>query len=216
VYFIRVDGLTPKYIMTQYLGGAPSGVRLNAAASTGFIKLADGGYLLAVSGADNGRAGIWFFITEDPIYDGTRWRYLDFWDPNVELPGKKCDIEDGKVASNCYIGAGGATGLVTDCNGQIYVVVLNGTDAGFADEFAQVFRFEQTPANEVKLTSIWHDKRKIDLIVTNDMSFRWASGVQVTDRNKLVLLSTERRARVNDNGIVDGFMRIAGENTKSP
>jgi hypothetical protein len=217
VYFLHVDGFEVSHVMTQYLGGEPSDVdvRLDAAASTGFVKLADGGYLLAVSGADNGRAGLWFFITEDAMSPNMQWRYLDFWNPNDEMSGGKCNIDEGKVSANCYIGAGGATGLVTDCNGQIYVVLLNGTNGGgIEDEYAQVMRLDQTESSEVKLTSIWHDKRQLGRIVLNDVAFRWAAGVQVTNRNKLVLLSTERRANEGDNGIVDGYMRIAGENTK--
>jgi hypothetical protein len=220
VYFLRVDGLAPRYVATHYLGGQPDDLDVNDddAAAVGFIKLADGGFLLAVAGSRYGWAGTWFFITEDPIDAGTRWRYLDFWNPADEMSGGVCDINDGKVSSNCYIGAGGAGALVTDCAGQIYYVALNGTaDEGFGidDEYAQVFRLDQTESNEVKLTSIWHDKRRMDINVTNDMSFRWGAGVQVTDQNKLVLLSTERQTMVGDNDYVNGYMRIAGLNTKS-
>jgi len=219
VYFLRMNGLTPTYVMTQYLIGEPSslGVDDDAAAAAGFIKLADGGYLLAVGGANHGLAGIWFFITEDPIEHGTRWRYLDYWDPDEEMRDGACDIKDGEVSSNCYVGTGGSAALVTDCDGQIYLVALNGTadgGAGIDDEYAQVFRLDQTEDNEVKLTSIWHDKRILDADVTNDILFRWGSGVQVTDQNKLVLLSTERQTWVGDDAYVHGHMRIAGENTR--
>ncbi|UJB73323.1 hypothetical protein HRE53_32245 (plasmid) [Acaryochloris sp. 'Moss Beach'] len=216
VYFIRVDGFEPRHVYTHFLGGQPSNisVSLDAAASVGFIKLAPSGFLMAVAGADNGKNGIWFFDSKDSTINPTmNWKYVDFWEPD-RMPDGVCDIKDGKVNSNCYIGAGGTASLVTDCDGQIYLVCLTGTSGRGKDyEYAQIMHLSRDASGRIKLESIWHDKRPLGFSVLREISFRWGAGVNVSTDGKLVLLSTEKRHRKSDNDYVDGIIRISGQNT---
>lgn len=217
VYFIHVDGLQPRHVHTHFLGGNPTHTqpRLDAAASVGFVKLASGGFLMAVSGEDHGRGGIWFFDTLDTtLHAGMTWRFVDFWDPRERMSGGVCKIDDGQVASDCFIGGGGGTSLLTGQDGQIYLIAMTGTSGGgIEDSYAQVFRLAQDAHSQIALTCIWHDKRKLGRWAINNLAFRWSGGGQVTLDGKLVLLATERRTREDDNDTVDGFMRITGQNT---
>lgn len=216
VYFVRVDGFEPRHIHTHLLtrSSAHPQVRLDAAATVGFVKLETGHFLMALSGADHGQKGIWFFRSrQTEISPNLSWQLLDFWDPSTRMPGGVCDLEDGKIASDCFIGGGGATNLVTGCDGQIYLIALTGTAGrGKDDEYAQVMRVGQSAAQPIELTSIWEDKRQLGRRAIAQVSFRWAGGVQVTPEGKLVLLATERRTRQGDNATVDGIMRRAGHN----
>lgn len=217
VYFVNVDGTTPRHVATHWIdGAAPSSVRRNAAATVGFTRRYAGGFVMAVSGADNGKAGVWFYITDDPVISATtQWRYVDFWNPKEEMPRGVCNIDEGKRGNDCFIGGGGATGLVTGCDGQLYLVVLTGTNGGgIDDEYAQVLRVGQDSAGEVRMTSIWNSKRKVGRLATNQISMRWGAGVQVLPGGRLAFLSTERRTVQDANERVDGIMRIGGSNTQ--
>ena len=212
-YILKVDGTSkPTHVTTKLLEGYPSTVKTStgSASAAGMVKLADGGYLMAISGGNFGLKGVWFFITEDAISPTMKWRFLDFWEP-TEVGGA-CNIEDGKF-KGCYVGGGGATGLVNDCNGNIYLVVTNGTAGwGYDDEFAQACRLTQSSDNKVHLSNIWNSKRKIGQISIDVPSHRWGAGVAVTNKNKLALISTERGTNDGDNATVDGWIRLAGEN----
>lgn len=218
VYFLRVEKFEAEHIYTHFIGTNTDHIdaAINSASSVGFVKLETGGFLMAVSGEDHGRQGIWFYNSPDStINSGMSWDFIDYWDPMDHMPNGICDTGGGEVSNNCFIGGGGGTSLITGCDGQIYMVLLTGTaQGGVEDEFVQIMRvnLEGSPTRTVRLTSIWNDKHKLGRRVVNKVSFRWSGGAQVTLDGKLVFLSTERQTRhVGSRNYVDGVMRIGGE-----
>lgn len=219
VYFIRFDGLTPRFVSSLLLGtgGAPSGLNLIRAASSGFLKL-ESGYLLAISGANDGKAGIWFYHTEsDEITASTKWAFIDYWTPD-RMPEGVCNIDQGKHATNCFVGGGGGTSLLANDNGDIYLMITTGTASksikdGKDDEYAQLYRVvikRTTAPTKVNLEAVWSGKEKLGRKVTRKASMRWAGAAQTTASGRLVILNTERgQKKTGARGAADGVLRIS-------
>jgi len=165
-YFIRVDGLFPRFVSSVHLGsgGAPGGLNVASAASSGFLKL-ESGYLLAVSGARNGTEGIWFYKTlSNEISARTRWSFVDFWTPD-QMPGGICDIDEGRHSTNCYVGAGGGLSLIANNDGHIYMIATTGTDGSGDDyEYAQMYKIlilESAGPTSVHMRAVWSDSKNV-------------------------------------------------------
>jgi hypothetical protein len=203
VYFLRVDGDNIRYLHTLSLDGSqdePLQASQNSAATVGFVKLEGGTFLLAVSGRHDGRQGIWFYESADTtISEYTNWHYVDFYHPPC--------LGYGSNSDECYVGAGGALNLVTDCSGQVYLLAMHGTaqTAGREYEYFQVFRVDQTPQRgTIRLDKIAQQRDNLGLLAIDDESFRWSGGSYVTRSGGLALMNSERRNREGSNGSVRG------------
>jgi|GEM_PF-1624683 len=221
VYFLRFDGLDkPELVNVHVMGnddGTPSELLAGKeapvrwAASAGFLKLHRGGFLLAISGRSHGKAGIFFYETDDNhIEASTEWRFVNHWTPDV-LPRETCRIGIGERGLDCFIGGGGGTHLITDCNGDVYLILTTGSNATGGDEFdhLQVLELRMNPNREIELNPIWHDSRNLRRASSNNVSFRWAGGVQVTEDGRLAVLASERRTSVGGNSRVRVSVKYA-------
>lgn len=219
-YLFRMSGFTPEYLQTVFLGGGPDDdhVSVGRAAAMGITQLASGRFLLAIGGATDGTKSIWFYVSSDQrIGPTTEWRLADVWVPS-RMPGGICDYYDGKIGPDCFVGGGGALSLITDCTGQIYVVALQATSErpGKDDEYIQVLRLTQDDAGRVILVSVVEQRRELGRNALDDYTFRWGSGVAVTENGRLAIFATERRARQDANFRVDGWLRVAFESGFPP
>lgn len=214
VYFIQVAGITPRFVSALPLGsgGAPEGLNAKDAAAAGFLKLKSG-FLVAASGAKNGQRGIWFYrTTSETISPRSQWRFVDYWEPS-RLPAGVCDIDKGKIGSNCYIGAGGGASLVAGDDGEVYLMVTTGTGGGgYDDEFAQLFHVAlptETPGR-VTLNLLRFGKKKLGQLARRHISMRWSGAAHTTQDGRLLLLSTEAQARsTRPNDATDGMIRVS-------
>ena len=206
-YFFRVDGLDAHFLHAAPLGGSSgdAALNLNAAATAGFVRLASGYYLLAVSGGDHGRDGIWFYESSDTILNEyTQWNFVDFY--ASDAPGRlpKCNTANGEMGLDCYVGAGGGINLVTDCSGKVYAIAMTASNEGAHKdyEYVQALEISQSSSGRVVLIPRHVDRRNLRASTLKEMAFRWSGGTYVSKDGDLILLASERHARLLD-GLID-------------
>lgn len=172
------------------------------AAGAAFVKLDDGRFLVAVAGRSHGTEGIAFYRSDrDRIEADTQWEFISHWTPS-------CAELDGSRLSTCFGGVSSIS-LVTQCDGSIFLVALNGSDTNPGSEYqwSQVFAVSQDAAGDVQLEHTSAVQRdSTGTFQTNNNAFRWGSGVYVTDDGRPVLMNTERRTNNGANDRVDGHL----------
>jgi hypothetical protein len=208
VYFLEVTD-SIRFLSALHLDGSQGEEEQDErtkAASAGFVRLASNHYLLAVSGSKHGTQGIWFYHSDSTeIDEETTWEYLDFYKPSCE--GFGVDGDD------CYVGSSGALNLVSDCNGDIYVLAMHGTQGTKREdeyEYLQVFRATRDDLGRVVLEKVKQQQRQnLGRDVKFDYTFRWGGGSYVTEDGVLAVMNTERQTIVGTNDFVDGeiYMR---------
>jgi len=206
VYFLKVEDRNIEFVTSLVMNGSrgePYQTFKSAAATAGFVQLASGHFLVAVSGKNHGRQGIWFYESTTRFIDETtEWNFISFKDFGC--------IGYGEEQDECYVGAGGGLNLVTDCSGNIYMLAMHGSDDGAFDkddEWLQVFRVWRTN-NEITLQKVTQQKDKLGLWAINHKSFRWAGGAYTSNDGILAIFNTERRRLLNDNDYVDGHVYL--------
>ena len=193
LYFLRVNGARIRFVQALQVDGSrgePFQAFQAAAATAGFVKLRSGHFLLAVSGRNHGLQGIWFYVSKDTeLRADTEWEYVSFYEPSCK--------GYGAVGDECYAGAGGGLNLVADCSGEIYLLAMHGNDGiGKNSEYLQAFRVGYSVAEEkVTLSKVWQQRDRFRL-ATRKSSFRWASGVYVTQDGGLIVMSAKRKTRL--------------------
>jgi hypothetical protein len=211
VYFLRVSGSEIAYAGTLHLNGSQGEMyqgEQNAAATVGLIKLETEKFLVAVSGARHGAQGIWFYeSTEDEIAADTSWDYLSFYEPTC--------TSFGGLDDECFAGASGGLALVADCAGDIYLLVMHGTERSGGDEYEylQVFRVSKNESGEIALSKVAQQQDRLVLPPSRSTSFRWAGGAYVSRNNRLAIINTEPGAGLGDighNDHVDGDVYLGG------
>ena len=203
VYFIQqtsdFESETVNTLLLDGSHGEPHQTEQSSAATAGFVKLAGGTYLVAVSGADHGTQGIWFYeSSESEIRQRTTWNYVGFWEPPCIGYG-----------NGCYAGSGGGLALLTDCSGTVYVLTMTGT-SGFDSaklglnlskehDYLQVWEIVQgyggrfPPAlGSVNLGLRAESAASLGLIAKNAASFRWGGGAYVNEEGRLLISRIER------------------------
>lgn len=177
------------------------------ASAAAFVKLVSGRYLLAVSGTNHGRQGIWFYQsapTPDGINARIDWRFTGFWKPSCTTGHDRLD--------ECFGGASGMS-LIADCSGNILLATFHGTHARvpFRPEFQwmQLYRVKRAEGGGVDLDLLYWQRDQTGLHQTNNPAFRWAGGLYITADRRPAVFNTERRTNVRDNGGVDGDVYLA-------
>ena len=229
VYFLQVVGFDITHLSTLTLGEGAAGtsakiphdaiLTAKSAASCGFLKLASGRMLVAVSGANYGRSGIWFYQSTSRSLDAsTEWLFVDHW--TADRIGGLCDIWNGKIGLDCFIGGGAGTSLICDQDGQIFLVVTTGTNGGPRqghdardDEYFQLFRVTLDSASgRVALSGEAMGKNQIGIRVQTKISMRWGGGATVTNTGDISLLNTERNVdTAGHRGVIDGYAKTHGQ-----
>lgn len=205
VYFLRINGDQISYISTLDLDGSqgePFQYNQNRAATVGFIQLDNGNFLLAVSGKQHGKQGIWFYESDGSEIDSlTQWNFIDFYRPTCKRYGEDTD--------NCFIGAGGGLNLVKDCSGELFLLAMHGTDrnTGNEYEYLQVFHIIKNDQS-VSLIKVTQQKDNLGLFAIDSYSFRWAGGTYVSKSGQLAVFNTERRRFLGDNDYVNGHVYL--------
>ncbi|BFM07654.1 DUF7452 domain-containing protein [Halioxenophilus aromaticivorans] len=204
VYFIKVEGVNARLIGALPLGsgGAPNHLNTSKAAAAAFLKLTNG-FLVAVSGSDYGKDGIWFYRSWDnEIRNDTEWCFIDYWTPE-RLPGGVCDIDAGKASTNCFVGADGGLSLLACSTGGIYIMASIGTHGGGVDdEYVQLFKVvgqSQSGGARVDLEPVWVGKHKVGRLALKQYSMRWAGAALTTATGTVMLLNSERGSRKQGN-----------------
>ena len=218
VYFLRVNEDEIEFLHSFSLDGSqgePHQADQNSAATAGFVQLDSGYFLLAVSGKKHGTQGIWFYeSSETAITSATTWNYIDFYDPKT--PGN-C-LGYGTSYDNCYVGAGGGLNLVTDCNGDVFLLAMHGSHGRRRQdeyEWLQVFRIEQnTNTGKIHLNKVHQQRDNLGRRSTNNRSFRWSGGAYVLNDGRLAVFNSERHGRLGDKGRVDGSIYMAKEHIR--
>ncbi len=197
VYFVRVarnpdadpSGEIVNRLVLDGSQGEPFQRGQSSAATAGFVQLASGHQLLAVSGASHGTQGIWFYesVGTEPIGPSTSWNFVAFWNPNRS---GNCIGKGG----DCLYGAGGGLNLHTGCDGQVYLLAMHGSQGAASrdDSVLQLFALLQDATGAVRLDkrAVW--ERTFPSAIANN-SFRWAGGSYVSRDGALVILDTRRR-----------------------
>ena len=210
--FLNVKGTDIEFVHSFMLDGSqgePLQADGSGAATAGFVQLESGYFLLAVLGRAHGTEGIWFYESSSTtINSTTTWHFVSFYNPAA--------ICYGTAGDHCYVGAGGGLNLVTDCQGDVYLLAMHGTDGTrFRDEYEylQVFRVDQAQFGfgQVRLTKIAQQRDNLQFNATDDESFRWAGGTYVAADGTLAIMNTERRRNEGDNDTTRGhFYYLTG------
>jgi len=156
-----------------------------AAAAAGLVQLRSHRYLLVLSGRDNGRAGVWFYVSDQPwISSATRWKYIDFWEPGCAGP-----------TGDCWTGADNF-GILSQCDGAIYVVGMTGEEAAVNPTFwANVTKISQTVGSpDVDLSHVhtYHLDGSEFASLFGEASFRYGAAMTVTSDGDVVAEMSER------------------------
>ncbi|MEZ4287653.1 MAG: hypothetical protein R3A47_05815 [Polyangiales bacterium] len=174
--------------------GEPLQAERKCAASAGFVKVSDGRFMVAVAGADNGKQGIWFYISDQTTLDAnTTWQFISFWEPT-------CFGDDPNT--ECYYGAGGGLNLVTDCSGQVYLLAMNGSylQVGGDHSTMQAYALNLTSTGEIEMQkrTTW---LRTGLDGLNQATFRWGGSVYTSRDGTVVAMAAKR-----NNGPLGGLL----------
>ena len=165
------------------------GMQPNAAAAAGFVKLANGYFLLAIAGADDGKEGVWFFESDETMITlYTKWHFVDVWKP----PCTGRDWNESK-GTYCWAGAAAAINLLTDCSGQVYLYALSG-DRGPGKDYSdvQLWRVDQTSGGRISLRNRMSWWKSFGAVSALTPSCRYACGTHVTGGGQLTLAVAAR------------------------
>jgi len=174
--------------------GEPFQADQSRASSAAFVKMESGYFLVAVSGADHGRQGIWFYESSDTTINYyTEWYYVGFWDPPPRPECPSGVTGEGNIDAGCFGGASGMA-LVADCGGGIYLITMHGSSQTGNDEWQwnQVWRIAQTATGEPDLIFRYWQRDFTGTIQTNNPAFRWAGGAYVVEDGNLAVFNTSR------------------------
>ncbi len=173
--------------------GEPFQASQSRAASAGFVKLASGYFLLAISGADHGKQGIWFYESSSTTINSyTTWHFIDFWSPPCAGWGQTSGGE------HCFAGAGGAIALLTGCDGRVYLYALGGTRTIPGTDYSetQFYRLDQdAETGEITPAFIFERRKSHGRASAKDESFRWAAGTHVMSDGLLTVAGMIRKER---------------------
>jgi hypothetical protein len=164
------------------------------AASAAFVKMESGYFLAAVSGANDGKQGIWFYESSDTtINTYTQWYYVGFWEPPPRPQCPSGTTGESNIDAGCFGGANGMA-LVTDCSGAIYLITMNGSSQTSGGEYQwnQVWKIGQTATGEPDLVFRYWQRDFTGTLQVNNPAFRWAGGAHVMEDGNLAVFNTNR------------------------
>ena len=148
-------------------------------------RMENGHYLIAVyDDGDRGKQHIRFYASTKPtINSTTRWNYEGRY-------SSTCRYGD----DSCINGGQGGLSFVTDCNGDMYLVVMDGQGETGGKDYHWYQLFQVTvKGRKISLQKIYEQDASVGRRVTRASSFRWGGATYIDQSGKVHLLSVDRQ-----------------------
>ena len=193
-FILGVEGERIRFASQIVLDGS-RGERLqrerpSQAGSAALTKLADGNYLAAIYDDAGDDVVIWFYRSDRPRFErGTRWAPAGSFRPACKAFGTEND--------SCFGGGQGGMNFVTDCDGTLHLVTMDGEVTGNIgrrsdDHWYQVWRVGGGE-DGVRLTKVTQQRAGVGDRPQQTNSFRWSGHTYIDEVGNVHLAASERQ-----------------------